>query len=1376
MYRGPGTGRDDGRNRGQIGRSPPRRRRSPEGDNKFCIYCKIQVSSARLYEEHRSSAVHKQKEILIGKALSDGLQYCYTCEKIFPSKLALDAHCLMTRHKPLYRVEELQDNINQSANPIIPSHMEHPPSNPESRRAREEKERQDIVLKLKEVRGNPDSEKITVKSNHISDKVIEKDNHVETKGHFCEVCNVDCMNYSNYMIHIESWRHRSEVDKRRDEQIKVDKQKFEEEAEQQFDAAEEVERKKVPEHLTGKAGYFCEVCSIASTSESAYLDHLRNRKHFRQVGQMRRPYKCYFCDVEFNVGKDFNYHLESRPHMDNAFNNDNDKSKKKEKDDEWVEKKTDRRENRNKNGSRDTRKDDRSRRTWHSEKKEHHESRSKDGKKDIRKAEIKETVSKNTDGRKVEIVDSPADCGIKDLREKLKAQKIIITKSNSPETILEENKNTNEAIQATEEDQGHLREFEKEFEERFKTLMKEYDNDNSGLQEQLAKDRENDIGAYEKYEEEFKELSEEEEFIRGNIDNLEDDDPCKEAYIIDIIRVQRKMEEVRQQLQIKEMTIIKREILYRKQFPENVENQDGVNAESKASPYVYEYNHGNDEKGEDVQKVVEDVVSPAITNNVSEINSTDLRIKLERERLMKRLGPELESVDPSLREKLLSVIFEKEKDGDSLKPSKESKTGDTRQVVKDEDSRVRQTQMEILTKREKQLEIELADLKSNASEPKKNVTKSLVPQYDDVDDKKKDTKKRSRKRTASPSSGSSRSSSSSSSGDSTYDKRDKRKRRSSPFRSRGKPKRAVSSEKNRRKRRRSISRDREKRKRISVKRGRDDEKKKRFDRSKNEKKKTVKATMKSQDKGNKVTRSNKSVVDDNDSDVQEIPIDQVQSISVIGSNSAQLNMPTQVMPNAMPFQPSSTSNVQPIHRKEQFSFWKNPVVSQPATQDSPKEDIWDSAFSGGQKEDTTGLATLKLFDPSGGVQLPEDILNILKSVAPIIQQNQQHSKIANSSSNYSMNTHTSNSYDSSNSNPKKKLQTPVAITIDDKEQIQDEKDGSTRIRSILKKGSDQALSPQNVHGDPEIIDHPLPVIPGLDSSSTLDSSASRRTDNVGRSILKSQSAFQDHHTTEGSKSFYNENSMYSVTDGNAGLCDPPEKDDFAKKLNAKDDKEHKVSHGGNTYEHDNHYDKGNIDGDTVLRNKEWGKRNHTRSNITNTSNENVQLSEEREPKRHTYDSAPMDYRRQAPTGTDQPDTYNDTDKYRQPNIPNERDRADHFISQRLEGNSPKDGQTGRSPAENLGKPGNDRDPYLRSEVTHRVIDYSYVRDTRIIPDESAVESTRYNDNPPRQPVRYPGETDDEYYARFERFYEENRRNEEQSGIRREREGGIPPRR
>ena len=135
----------------------------------------------------------------------------------------------------------------------------------------------------------PADEKLEEKTNGTGENAGEKekdaaatgDEKAETPKYFCALCKLDCKSSSSYKTHMESWRHRAEVDK---EKVKEKaRRKFEEDAEKTFDMAEEAERKKVPDNITAKAGYFCEVCSIASEDESHYLEHLKTRKHFRQV-------------------------------------------------------------------------------------------------------------------------------------------------------------------------------------------------------------------------------------------------------------------------------------------------------------------------------------------------------------------------------------------------------------------------------------------------------------------------------------------------------------------------------------------------------------------------------------------------------------------------------------------------------------------------------------------------------------------------------------------------------------------------------------------------------------------------------------------------------------------------------------------------------------------------------------------------------------------------------------------------------------------------------------------------------------------------------------------------------------------------------------
>ena len=268
---------------------------------------------------------------------------------------------------------------------------------------------------------------------------------------------------------------------------------------------------------------------------------------------MRRPYKCYVCEMEFNVAKDFNYHLETPLHMDKAFKRGGAKSSDKQrksdaKDDEWVEKKSgssrrDRREDsrKDKKDSRSggsSRKDERQERgddeRRDRDRKERGESRASEGTKEKNGEVVKESPSKSGgggDSRKVEIVDESGGLSapvIKDLRQKLQAHKMIITKENSPAIVEEGDDEMNEEDREQKKDgsrsgsvqgggegdpagnsvpaEGSLEQYEIAFEAKFKELMAEYADNANGLQDRLGRDREEDINAYQKYEEDFKEL------------------------------------------------------------------------------------------------------------------------------------------------------------------------------------------------------------------------------------------------------------------------------------------------------------------------------------------------------------------------------------------------------------------------------------------------------------------------------------------------------------------------------------------------------------------------------------------------------------------------------------------------------------------------------------------------------------------------------------------------------------------------------------------------------------------------------------------------------------------------------------------------------
>ena len=71
----------------------------------FCDVCKQQMSSKAIYESHCQSAFHKEN---VKKAFPTGtgqVWECSTCQKKFSVKIAVDRHCLLYKHQPLYRIE-----------------------------------------------------------------------------------------------------------------------------------------------------------------------------------------------------------------------------------------------------------------------------------------------------------------------------------------------------------------------------------------------------------------------------------------------------------------------------------------------------------------------------------------------------------------------------------------------------------------------------------------------------------------------------------------------------------------------------------------------------------------------------------------------------------------------------------------------------------------------------------------------------------------------------------------------------------------------------------------------------------------------------------------------------------------------------------------------------------------------------------------------------------------------------------------------------------------------------------------------------------------------------------------------------------------------
>ena len=134
-----------------------------------------------------------------------------------------------------------------------------------------------------------------------------------------------------------------------------------------------------------------------------------------------------------------------------------------------------------------------------------------------------------------------------------------------------------------------------------------------------------------------------------------------------MIQIENNMREVQQEPEIQEMMIIKRESLFREKFS-NSNNQVIINAEPLGN---IDYDKNSNKKSLPAKKQNnQQSLEPS-----TEKTSADLRIQLERERLLKRLGPELNTLDPALPDKLMSTIMDNKTD--------ENEATDKRQIVKE---------------------------------------------------------------------------------------------------------------------------------------------------------------------------------------------------------------------------------------------------------------------------------------------------------------------------------------------------------------------------------------------------------------------------------------------------------------------------------------------------------------------------------------------------------------------------------------------------------------------------------------------------------------------------------------------------------------------
>lgn len=251
----------------------------------FCDLCKQQMSSEASYLAHCNSIFHKDKEGNLNKLVKKHEWMCHTCEKPFLSKIALDQHCLLVRHQPMYRIQGFS-NQNDGA---------------------ESNERDT---------GEPGKAHESGQGTKPLFSFASL-----TPPYYCSACQVECGSDSNLKAHQMTWRHRAALDKMKGEGDSK-RNSYElvtlvtEKGDSMPGQAQTIHGKKISnaKHI----GYYCDICDMHANSHDGYFAHLNGKKHRKKTSNMRPPFSCIFCESEFHLVKDFDGHYKSTEHISKA--------------------------------------------------------------------------------------------------------------------------------------------------------------------------------------------------------------------------------------------------------------------------------------------------------------------------------------------------------------------------------------------------------------------------------------------------------------------------------------------------------------------------------------------------------------------------------------------------------------------------------------------------------------------------------------------------------------------------------------------------------------------------------------------------------------------------------------------------------------------------------------------------------------------------------------------------------------------------------------------------------------------------------------------------------------------------------------------------
>eukprot|EP00794_Sanderia_malayensis_P018821 gene18821-20717_t len=523
----------------------------------FCDLCKQQMSNKKLYIQHCESEFHKEKAV---KSNNDSIWKCHSCNKGFLSKEEVDQHCLSNGHKSSHQAE----GVTQA----------------------------DDNEKSTEATSEAEEGKTPLRTMFSFGPLVPPN--------YCKVCKLDCVNPSKLRVHLESWRHKAECDRRREEREEEVKK-----AESAKKRKEEDEPKK-EKLIKDEAKYERKSkednrdCDRDGRGRKGKKDKEKRTKNTERSKERSR-------ERSKERSSDHSRSNERMPHEERSRERSRDK--KESRDKRMFPDKSSRRGEKKSKTEIDN---------------ESHKELVQDEGVVVQDEKTKQKHD-NDEDRTVRIkVDEVEDEDrVHDLRDKLnKGKNIVITKKVKDEKRADSVENIVEELS----EERNVEESDLK-EELFKIRLKS----DVLMQEQLVREHNIEILQYKEAEDEYKRLCLEESFLKRRLSMFRDDDPRRDNDKQDLLRLENAIEGVREELALRDLVIQEKErslIILKDRMKENA-----VHTFSKPKKSLVSQ--------DEIAKKKED---------------DDLRTEIEKERLLRKIEPELKDVDPLLRQKILDAL------------------------------------------------------------------------------------------------------------------------------------------------------------------------------------------------------------------------------------------------------------------------------------------------------------------------------------------------------------------------------------------------------------------------------------------------------------------------------------------------------------------------------------------------------------------------------------------------------------------------------------------------------------------------------------------------------------------------------------------------